>query len=449
LRCFSRLPAAKNWETHVKLEGIIGLGGISGGLGSLFRTRFRTLCVSKTEYCNEENLYYGWKLRKKPHLWTNDINVARKYVLSGGGESLTTLVVGIDMYKSGRGSTRIVQDFFTNCPNVTSLSIDEPRSTWLNYFSSRLKTLEVSTKDETGFYIPHTSSLRSLTLYSGFNYFYLPRLKSVIENLETLTICGGTPRGNEFKQILERCFNLKRVSIKGPIMLQNEFTRFIASYGDQLQYAYLRDMSTNQILRVASACQNARFHLQDYKYGLSVAAITAIGDRMEEITISGFYIRSDDNPEWVNAWNKCTNLRRLNISNCRLKHVEAMFATTKEHLKVLSIDIQMAMDGKVMKKIIDTCAQGTKCVEELVYTSQPFYRDTAERFFEKNRRSLTSITASEKYKDGDMKLADLLDSMLKLPALEHLVLDCSIPESTRRILEKRGVHWKRGIFAWK
>lgn len=449
MRCFSRLPKARNWETHLDLEEIMGLSGVSGELGSLFRTRFRMLCVSKTKYCYDENLYYGWKLRTEPHLWRNDIEVARKYVLTGGRESLRTLVVGIDMYRWYGRSSEVINDFQRSCPNLTSLSVGEARNLWVDIFKRQLLTLEVATERRA--LHPHqTSMLRELTLYSGEYYFKLESCRPVIENLETLVITGGFSPEKELRDIRRYCPNLKRISTAGRSEVQSiQVMYFLASYGDQLQYASLRDLKEWLIRKVVSACPNARFHLHDFSYGVSVACLNMLAERLEEATVSGFYIQDDPYPGWIDAWDKCINLRKLSMSNCTLKQVEAMFATPKDHLNILSLDIQMTMDEKTMEELMNVCANGTKCVEKLVYRGQPFYRDTAHQFFQQNRYSLASITVGKKYDDGDAKVGDLLESVIQLPALGQLNLDCKFPERTLRALEGRGVHFERGIFAWQ
>lgn len=456
VKFFSRLPKARNWEVHVALEDITGLSGISGELGRLFRTRFRTLCVSKTRDCYDENLYYGWKLRSEPHLWTNDIWKARQYVLAAGGDSLETLVIGIGMYMHMDAGPRatatlaLVDDFRRYCPNVISLSIDETRSTWVNRFSGQLETLEVTSRYRNVLDIHPTPMLRALTLDTGSDYFDLSFSRCAIGRLETLVIFGGTIPNNQYDDIRRYCPNLKRISMQGRTNLEtNKVSRFLSSYGEQLEYAYLRDMSERQIFRVANACPNAQFHLQDYSNGVTAASLYVLGNRLEEITVSGFYMEDRHHSEWTNAWDECKNLRKLTVSNCNLQRVQAMFAKPKDHLKVLSIDMQMVADGDTMKKLMDICANGTNCVEELRYGGQPFYRNTADKFFEKNRRSLTSIVVREKFVDGDVRLNALLDSLFKLPVLEQLNLDCNIPQSTLRLLEKRGIHWKRGNFAWQ
>jgi len=88
---------------------------------------------------------YGWDKRDGHHLWTSSIDVARKYILAGGGESLETLVVGEHMFKMKRDGDGLINDFVEHCPNVTSLSIAEKGSSWVSAFGKQLVKLELRT----------------------------------------------------------------------------------------------------------------------------------------------------------------------------------------------------------------------------------------------------------------------------------------------------------------
>jgi len=77
--------------------------GIDGDFGTLRKSRFNKPQVSGTK----------------------DIAVAHAFVVTGGGKSLRTLVIGTGMYEGGRGGEKLVHDFVNHCPNVTSLGIAE------------------------------------------------------------------------------------------------------------------------------------------------------------------------------------------------------------------------------------------------------------------------------------------------------------------------------------
>lgn len=76
----------------------------------------------------------------EPHIWTEDLDVALAFVEAGGGESLHTLVVATRVYEM-----ECADNVLKHCPNVTSLSLEESRMSWLDKFPRQLERLEVVT----------------------------------------------------------------------------------------------------------------------------------------------------------------------------------------------------------------------------------------------------------------------------------------------------------------
>jgi len=145
LRFFSKMPNANSWETHIDLLHLVQLLAVRGELGIYIKSRFNTLCVSNTKHLCDESASLGWKEKNGPHLWTNSIDVAHKYILAGGGEYLKTLVVSIEIHELKKEGEHLIDDFRTHCPNVKSLSIAENDSAWVNAFGKQLETIEFST----------------------------------------------------------------------------------------------------------------------------------------------------------------------------------------------------------------------------------------------------------------------------------------------------------------
>ena len=85
LRFFSRLPEAEDCVPHIPVESIIELYGVIGELGTHMKPRFKTICISDSFKSESENQVCKWKERKGDILWTKDLNVARRFVLGGGG----------------------------------------------------------------------------------------------------------------------------------------------------------------------------------------------------------------------------------------------------------------------------------------------------------------------------------------------------------------------------
>jgi len=77
LRYFSTVPNAKKWETYIDLRNLVEAFRFAGGFGTLLKSRFHTLVVSKGKNYFRETSVFEWKELTVPYLWTNDIAVER------------------------------------------------------------------------------------------------------------------------------------------------------------------------------------------------------------------------------------------------------------------------------------------------------------------------------------------------------------------------------------
>jgi len=172
VRFLSLMPNAKFWEPYVDLFQLEELFAVRGELGSFIKSRFDTLCVSSTVDLRWEYKILGWKDRYGPNLWTNNIHAARKYVLAGGGEYLTTLVIRIGHDEIEKGGDQLINDFRTHCPNLKSLSIMDKDSSWVNAFGKQLEKVEFSTV-QLGH--PHQRRIEPREIDSLWRFFWTRR----------------------------------------------------------------------------------------------------------------------------------------------------------------------------------------------------------------------------------------------------------------------------------
>jgi len=117
------------------------------------KTRFTTLYISNS---------------LQSDLCANDMDIARRFVLCGGGQNLRIIIVGFDIYPGAFEAVRdsgpnIVDDFLKSCPNVISLSIHEPIGEWVSKFGDQLEDLTIQTKK--------ANTLECLWFDSGWNEF--------------------------------------------------------------------------------------------------------------------------------------------------------------------------------------------------------------------------------------------------------------------------------------
>jgi len=72
------------------------------------------------------------------------MDVARRFVLAGGGQALQTIIVHPYLYHV-EAETEIAEDFHNNCPNVKFLTIIDDHGAWVSRFGDRLEGLEIQT----------------------------------------------------------------------------------------------------------------------------------------------------------------------------------------------------------------------------------------------------------------------------------------------------------------
>jgi len=433
---------AKNWAAHIDLRDLLQVFAVRSELGSFLKSQFNVLCICGTKDYYQENKESGWKLPIDSYLWTDDIYVALAFVIAGGGINLRTLLVGEDMYDEERSGLVLVNDFLKHCPNVSSLSIAEKSSFWLNSFGKQLERLELRTANPIEFPL-HSTTLRELTLGTyGDGSFSTELWRRIGPSLETLILHHVIPEENEVSDIKEHCRNLKSISIGGGTYEENSaLANLLASYGGQLKYAHLYEMSKDQMRTVVDACPNARFLLRMVDIQSFRAALNMIGSRLA-VTKTFMFTINHDFDIWKNMWDNCAHLRELDIYLMDMEYVRAIFATKKEKLEVLRLYMLRTTEEVDVKKALDICASGTKCVEQLVYDGPHFSKETSCAFFESNRASLSVISVKRLRDEPAKKLDELLDSFLELPTLEHLHLFCGIPDHKLKALEKRGVYCK-------
>jgi len=454
LRYFSRLPNAKKWASHIDVRNLVKAFGVRGGFGTLLKSHFRTLRVSRKKNCDGREVGLGWKELTEPYLWTSEIAVAHTFVMAGGGESLRKLVISRDMYKRGRDGTNIVDDFVKHCPNITSLTIAEKCGTiWANKFGSQLEILEIDADGPIDI-SEDAPALRELNMaaYKGNSDL----LRRIGGKLERLVINDASWQGDNNVGLIEQhCPNLKSISLygrdEGDI---SAITQLLGSYGERLDYALLYYFDNAQIIDVAAKCPNARFDVcsGDYTFGLSLSSFNLIVPRLESVVAEDTEPQPEEIAhglvEWTNAWNQCVNLRHLKYEPRKIGEVGAIFSTPKNHLASIELDLDSVKPEEDAKKAMVNLANGTTCVEKLCFDGPPCSIDEFGAFIRKNRATLRCIeldSSSGTFSTENEKVDELLKSFLHLPVLEELYVDYKIPQDILTSLHNKGVYYCRDI----
>jgi len=362
LRFFSRIPAAKNWERHIPLGDLVALFRVNGHLGTLMKSRFTALCVSNTGDCISEKNEYHWEIPTQGMLSTDDINVARAYILAGGGQALRTLAIGLRMRREEKDDTDIVHDFADNCPNVTSLSIHDMGTAWVSRFGKQLKKLEFATFSASGI-SQYCTSLRelNLNLYSHSSNTGDDDLwEKVGDKLEKLTL---------------KCVD--RVLVDHLEKIQ------------QLKSAYLYGMGENEVRDVANACRNASFHLRPVRDTPILPSLLILEHQLESIHVQ-YDSEVRDFDEFKKAWDGCVNLRQLHVKGCNVEDMKAVMSTPKIQLQELNLQM-WHLKKRAVKEVLDICSNACDNIEEITYNGPHLPVDAFDKFLQKSDTSFRSI----------------------------------------------------------
>jgi len=370
LRFFSRIPQARNWETHIHLLDLLGTFRVSGQFGAMMRNRFTSLCVSATVNCLHERTSWHWKLPTEGILSTNDIKVAHAYVLAGGGHALNTLAIGQNvMHKVEAETGGIVEDFFRTCPNVKSLSVHDPRGAWVSRFGRKLKKLEYSAIS-THVISQFCSSLEELNVQI---FEFAPAYDDCVlweklgGNLKVLTLdCIDTFPPCTLQNIGKYCRNIRHLFVYGFVHDRSPVVDLLCSYGKQLKTAYLSYMCEGDILKVVRACVNCRFDVQFYGSTPIYPALRILGNRLESVVLRDTS-QLKGTAGMRTAWNECTKLRRLSIMVSCPEDLKAIMGNSKTKIEVLNINLA-STEKQQVKNILKVCSKGCSNIQQLIYT---------------------------------------------------------------------------------
>jgi len=189
------------------------------------KPRFNALCISDSFKAEDEIEQYDWKKKVSSMLQTNNLDVARRFVLARGGQALHTIIVGMGIFCEG-SRNEIVGDFLSNCSNAKSLSIAYEKGGWVSTFGGQLEELEIATK-EYSLNLRNCMHVRMLNLSLNNEKFVWSGLwECVLERLEVLTLCLSTANENniEIQNIKTSCPNLRRISIYGMSVLNEDIS---------------------------------------------------------------------------------------------------------------------------------------------------------------------------------------------------------------------------------
>lgn len=419
LRFCSSHPKSKQWAPHIPLESIVGLYGITGAFGMFMETRFDTLCVSKSFRLDQEKQDYNWKERKGHMLWTENIEVARRFVLAGGGKSLRTSIFGGLAFECNN-VPEIAEDFFNNCPNLKSLSVDSDADVWVSRFGGQLEELEAVTETPS-YLLGLCHNLRELNLFVvGFEQIW--KWEEIGRKLESLTLDFICSEEKKIEKIKIHCRNLRQIRFYKMHYRNRKISDLLASYGNQLQYCHVEGMNESELTTITGACKNVRFSANIYEHNKLYPTLKVLGRQLEKIQLDCIGAEGEipDFGDLTDAWNECVNLRDLEFLNCSIGHAKSIMASPKEHLKNLYITPDCRLRKDEVKKVLAIFSEGTVVVETFNYTGPLLSGDSFDKFIARNRSLLSTLYFRFSKEILYEEMDTFLPRFLKCPVLEEV-----------------------------
>lgn len=142
----------------------------------------------------------------------------------------------------------------------------------------------------------------------------------------------STEGAAEVRKIEKHCRRLLYIHIGIESDYGDVLAKCVASYGRQLDYAYLTCMSATDCRVVRQSCPNARFSL--YSKRVSSDLLLELSDSLQDASLildcehlTGFHI----------AMSKCSNLRSLHVGRVVLDYARELFAHPLPTLTALAI----------------------------------------------------------------------------------------------------------------
>jgi len=234
IRWYSRLPHAKNWESHVVLKTMIPLYGIphiSAFLTGYFRILRISLSIADRTIFDSE----GHEETEEKMVWTKSAEDALDFVRAGGGTSIEYIILEKDIEPS------YIPEFVSYCPSIVTLKVYHSGK-WISLCRRKIRRLVACT--EIVLDIPRTwPELRHLTLLDKHGVMGCAEVWSRIGvNIELLWIYSDYMQTEDYRNISRWCRRLKSLIFEGRNRQNNEIANVLRSYGHQLLFTRFSSM---------------------------------------------------------------------------------------------------------------------------------------------------------------------------------------------------------------
>ncbi len=420
IRLMSASPRSSAWAERFMDPDVCTLFSLGGEMERVARE-----CFSSLSFAVESD---GWssecESRKSDayqlKIWSTKISAAK--LMNLASPSYTALEIRDPLSKVLRQPAHL-DEFLRKCSNVKSLYINSTSTRiWLERLGPRLERLEIRAPTRTICQSISTYCTQLRELHIGEAY------KSDVGRSDLWEKVGGTleklcvtfmfPAFKEIRKIQQHCRKIRWLHIPEEERINAALAECIASYGKQLEYAFLPDMNQSQLEAVVTACPNASFHMsiEEMSHGYS---LKLVGSRLEKavlFTDGVKYFR-----RLTKGWNACPNVKNVVfMEEVSLSYVKAMFTKPKPALMKLELVIDPGAEKSTVKEIVDCIAEGTGALRYLNLTIEGLADCLFDKLVARNRSLQEFICNAGLYDDdGKVDLPKMAKGILDLPKLKE------------------------------
>lgn len=421
VRFFSGAPRAENWAAAVNLADILTLYGVDGALALFLLSRFTgvflahdvDISIVRAPATTVE--YLGLP---KGAVVTSEANALQKLPASAL-KCIETLIFVAPF------SVALLEQ----CPNIRSLVLagaDEPPVEWAKNIGHKLTSLELCSDVR----LMDCTNLHQITLNfvcrndENHNVNRAMFWENLGHKLEKLSIVVAENNEGEISLVEKYCRNIKWIRATGTHRAANErISECIASYGKQLEYAYLWDMTSAQLSRIKSACPAARFAACVMGGDLR-SSLDILGDQLKEISAKFAPNWTEEEGEVLLStvhWDASRDLREASFfGELSISDIRTFMQAPKPLLTYLELKLRPENDAA--NAIISAIARGTSALKNIVLRCQAPPPGAFRELISTNK-ALSDVTSRFYGTLTDDRIFEILEELFECTTLRKIEIN--------------------------
>jgi len=418
VRFLSESPRAENWRNCIDLSDILGLYEAEGKLG----TFMLTLCTALRLSSRNISFYGLFRGETEEAIRCEPESLLHLSLPERVAESFCTLFVRYDVPDEldEYVADEIVDCISENFPNIRELHLDVglTEGDWIRELGQRIESLYCD--DFLMDVAKCCPNLRHLYLYDIVGHKYdVKSWEKSLENLETFCVLRATQSIDVIEFVEKFCRKIKRLELDGGgDEVQEALSKCISSYGNQLERVRLHSMTESQLLRIKSACPNARIELIIYEE-LLAQSVKIIGCELVKVAVYPID-DSQENHECLVDWSACINIEKWDL--CRVTvsvaDIERFMKSPKYRLRSILLSIHGEL--KKVRAAISLIAKGTGGLEEFDLTCDDAALGTFKELVDQNQLiRKVKISLHNPVRENEVA-TDIVKTFLKSPSLRNL-----------------------------